>query len=82
MPEISMHPSARYVTQSGIFDNMRLGRLTDSKIEKYRKLGYYSNGFKEERKDVQKKKKSKRDNKSKSKNIIALDALNQLLGIL
>lgn len=50
---ISLHPSARYVTQSSIYDCPKLGRLTNRAIEKYKKLGYYSNGFidKEERKE-------------------------------
>lgn len=48
---ISLHPSARYVTQSSIYDCPKLGRLTNRAIEKYKKLGYYSNGFVEERKE-------------------------------
>lgn len=56
LPQISMSRSARYVTQSSLFDNIRLGRLTNAKIAKYQRAGKYSNGFKEERKEIQEKK--------------------------
>ena len=38
---ISMQPSARYVTQSSIFDNMYLGPLTNRKIDRYTREGKY-----------------------------------------
>lgn len=41
MPGISMALDARYVTQQGSLDRITLGELTDSKIRKYQKLGYY-----------------------------------------
>lgn len=48
---ISLDPSANYVTQSGIWSSPRLGLLTDRRIAKYQKLGYYSDGFKQQRKE-------------------------------
>lgn len=40
---------------------LRRGPLTDKKIEKYRKLGYYSNEFRQARKDLMKRKQEKRE---------------------
>ena len=41
MPSISMNPSARYTTQSGIYTSMFTGPLTDRAIARYRKKGFY-----------------------------------------
>lgn len=38
---LSMQPSARYTTQSGVYTSMNTGPLTDRAIARYRKLGYY-----------------------------------------
>lgn len=72
-PQISMSRSARYVTQSSLFDNIRLGRLTDAKIKKYQAKGYYSTGFKEERLERQAR-------KPKNKAKVAQKVLAKLLG--
>jgi len=42
---ISMSQSARYVTQSSIYSSPMLGRLTDRRIAKYQKQGYFSGGI-------------------------------------
>lgn len=60
MPNISMSPSARYVTQSGVYDCPRLGPLTDRKISKYQKLGWYSGIRIDERKEQRQKRAAKR----------------------
>ena len=72
---ISMQASAHYVTQSSIYDCPKLGRLTDRAIARYRKLGFYSTGFIEERKERQ----TKKQNKGKSRQQLAKETLNQLL---
>ena len=59
-PQISMSQSARYVTQSSIYDCPILGRLTDRKIKKYQKLGFYTQELKQEREE-----RIKRDPKNK-----------------
>lgn len=41
MPNISLNPRARYVTQASIFTTCYCGPLTNRKIAKYKKLGYY-----------------------------------------
>jgi hypothetical protein len=38
---ISMNPAARYVTQSNIWGTCYTGKLTNRRINKYKKLGYY-----------------------------------------
>lgn len=42
---LSMSLSARYVTQSSIYDCPRLGPLTNKRIAKYQKQGYYGGGI-------------------------------------
>jgi hypothetical protein len=72
---ISMHQAAHYVTQSSIYDCPKLGRLTDRAIAKYKKLGFYSTGFIEERHERQKRK----ANKGKSRQQLTKETLKQLL---
>ncbi len=52
-----MRLSARYVTQTSIYESPFLGPLTDRKIVKYIKLGYYGEQAKlrQEAKEKQKK---------------------------
>lgn len=38
---ISMHPSARYVTQQGIYNNQLGKPLSNRKIAEYQRLGFY-----------------------------------------
>jgi hypothetical protein len=38
---ISMSLDARYVTQASVWSNPRTGHLTDAKIRRYQKAGYY-----------------------------------------
>lgn len=42
---ITMSSSARYVTQSSIYDCPMLGPLTSKRIAKYQKRGYYGGGI-------------------------------------
>ena len=51
-----MSQSAHYVTQSSIYDCPKLGRLTNRRIEEYRRRGYYSTGFADERRERMEKK--------------------------
>jgi hypothetical protein len=67
-----MSPSAHYVTQTSIYDCPKLGRLTNARIEHYRKLGYYSTGFVEERK-------ARIARKGKSRATVAREVLARLL---
>lgn len=58
-PKISMQRSARYVTQSAVYDSPRLGPLTDRRIAFYIKRGYYGEAEKrrmEEREKARRKK--------------------------
>lgn len=55
---ISMSLSARYVTQSNVYGTGFCGPLTDKKINKYRREGYY--GGSTVRQDAKKKTRSKR----------------------
>lgn len=41
-----MSRSARYVTQSAVYDSPRLGPLTDRRITQYQKQGYYGEAAK------------------------------------
>ena len=41
---ISMSPSAHYVTQQSSLNRITLGPLTDRKIKRYMKLGWYGQG--------------------------------------
>lgn len=45
---------------------MMRGKLTDRKIDKYSKLGWYSDAFKEARRDLMAKKKAKSQKRSGS----------------
>lgn len=45
--------------------NILLGPLTDKQIEKYRKLGYYSEAFKNARREYMEKKRNKNGGKAK-----------------
>lgn len=58
MPNISMDIKARYVTQSSVYGTGYCGPLTDKKIAKYQKQGYY--GGSTVRQDAKKKTRSKR----------------------
>ena len=54
-----MSLKARYVTQTSVYDNPRLGPLTDRRIKHYQKLGYYGEAAKKralERQEVKRKK--------------------------
>lgn len=58
---ISMSLAAHYVTQSSIYSCPMLGALTDRKIAKYQKQGFYTGVKVAERKE-QRAKKQKKDN--------------------
>ena len=70
-----MSISAHYVTQSSIYDCPKLGLLTDRRIEQYRKRGFYSTGFIEERREKQ----QQQQHKGKSARKLAQSALSKLL---
>ncbi len=54
-----MQTSARYVTQASVYSNQFLGPLTDRKIAKYQKEGYYGSQGKLAQVKQKAKKKSK-----------------------
>ena len=47
IPCVSLNPAHKYVTQSNIWDNQRLGPLTDRRIAHYAALGRYGPDYKE-----------------------------------
>lgn len=58
-PKISMQRSARYVTQSAVYDSPRLGPLTDRRINFYIKKGYYGEAAKRRAEEREKAKRMK-----------------------
>lgn len=63
IPKLSMKRSARYVTQSSVYDSPLLGVLTDRRIAHYEKLGYYGEAAK--RRALEREKKGERTKKRK-----------------
>lgn len=59
VPRVSMQRSARYVTQSTIYDSPRLGLLTDRRIAYYTKQGYYGLAAKKREEEKEKAKRKK-----------------------
>lgn len=58
-PKVSMQRSARYVTQSSVYDSPRLGPLTDRRIAFYIKKGYYGEAEKRRAEEREKAKQKK-----------------------
>lgn len=50
LPKVSHSSDAHYKVQSSAYDRLQdNGPLTDRKIAKYKKMGYFSNGFSDPR---------------------------------
>jgi hypothetical protein len=65
---ISMDPANHYKTQSSAYDRLLdNGPLTDRKIAKYRKLGYFSNGIFDPRLRLKAEVQQKRQTESRKK---------------
>lgn len=64
-----MSPSAKYVTQSSIYDCPMLGRLTNRKINKYKEMGFYATNVE-----------SRVEKTKKKRDVSKKNALKMLLG--